>query len=41
MQRQVEAVLMELRAGEGGQDARELVRLQLGLYLRYAERSGL
>ncbi len=33
-------VLLEIRAGEGGADARLLVREQAKLYLRMCERSG-
>lgn len=33
--------IIEIRAAEGGADARDLVQVQLGIYARYAERSGL
>ena len=35
------AAVVELRAGSGGEDARMLVRDQLGVYCRYASRRGL
>lgn len=34
-------VLIEIRPGEGGEDARLLTRDQAALYLRYAEKHGL
>lgn len=34
-------VLIELRAAEGGDHAKRLVKDQLGIYIAYAERSGL
>lgn len=34
-------VLIEIRPGEGGEDARLLVAEQAGIYLRYAQRKGL
>lgn len=34
-------LLMEVRPGEGGDDAKLLVNEQAGIYLRYAERVGL
>jgi len=34
-------VLIEIRPGEGGEDARLLVREQSRMYLRYAEKNGL
>lgn len=34
-------VIVEIRAAEGGADAKELVREQLGIYGRYALRRGL
>lgn len=35
------AVLVEIRAGEGGEDARLIVQAQAEIYRRFAERSGL
>jgi protein subunit release factor A len=35
------AVIVEIRAAEGGQDARLLVEDQFDLYMRLAERRGL
>ena len=37
----VESVIMEIRAAEGGADARQLVLTQLGIYAAFAHRSGL
>ncbi|MCZ2112820.1 MAG: PCRF domain-containing protein [Anaerolineae bacterium] len=34
-------VLIEVRPGEGGEDAKLLVREQSRMYLRYAEKNGL
>lgn len=34
-------LLMEIRPGEGGADAKLLVKDQAAMYLRYAERHGL
>lgn len=34
-------VLIEIRPGEGGEDARLLTRTQAGIYTRYAEKHGL
>lgn len=34
-------VLIEVRPGEGGEDARLLVREQSAMYLRFAEKAGL
>lgn len=34
-------VLIEIRPGEGGDDAKLLVQDQAKIYLRYAERNGL
>lgn len=34
-------ILMEIRPGEGGADARLLVRDQAAIYLQYASRHGL
>lgn len=34
-------ILLEIRPGEGGADARLLVETQSGLYLRFAEKHGL
>lgn len=34
-------VLIEIRPGEGGQDARLLVRDQAAIYIRFAETHGL
>lgn len=36
-----ETILIELEAGEGGDDAKLLVRDQLSVYLKAAGRSGL
>jgi len=33
-------VMIEIRPGEGGEDARTLVREQAKLYIRMAERAG-
>lgn len=33
-------IVMEIRPGEGGEDARLLVGEQAGIYLRYCERHG-
>jgi protein subunit release factor B len=37
----MEAVLVEIRAAEGGADAKELVHTQVGIYARLGARSGL
>lgn len=37
----MEALIVEIRAGEGGTDAKLLVEKQLSIYLRYAKRLGL
>jgi protein subunit release factor A len=34
-------LLIEIRPGEGGQDAKLLVTTQAAVYLRYAEKQGL
>lgn len=34
-------VLIEIRPGEGGEDAKLLTREQSRIYLRYAEKTGL
>ena len=34
----MEAVIVEIRAGEGGDDAKLLVRGQFGVYCKYARR---
>lgn len=34
-------VMIEIRPGEGGNDAKLLVQEQAGIYLRYAEKNGL
>lgn len=34
-------IIMEIRPGEGGEDAKLLVRDQAKIYLRYAERNKL
>lgn len=34
-------IVMEIRPGEGGEDARLLVGVQAGIYLRYCERRGI
>ncbi len=34
-------MLIEIHAAEGGEDARNLVREQLGIYVRLASRHGL
>lgn len=36
-----ESVIVEIRAAEGGADARMLVLTQLGVYLAHARRHGL
>lgn len=33
-------LLLEVRPGEGGEDARQLVNDQAGIYTRFAERMG-
>jgi protein subunit release factor A len=38
MGRQAETIIVELRAAEGGAHARELLREQLGIYLKFARR---
>ena len=35
------SVVVEIRAAEGGEDARRLVQTQLGIYCRRASRRGL
>lgn len=35
------SVIVEIRAGEGGKDAKLLVRDLLGIYVKYARRVGL
>lgn len=37
----MEEIIVEIRAAEGGADAKELVREQLGMYLRRIARRGL
>jgi protein subunit release factor A len=37
----VERVIIEIRAAEGGADARDLVREQAGIYARYAKHQSL
>ena len=37
----MEAVIIEVRAGEGGADAKLLVNEQVALYVRHAGRRGL
>lgn len=37
----MEAVIVEIRAAEGGDDAKQLVELQFSIYARRAARSGL
>jgi len=37
----MEAVILEIRAAEGGDDAKLLVEDQMDIYLRYAGRRGL
>lgn len=37
----MEEIIVEIRAAEGGADAKELVREQLGMYLRRIGRRGL
>lgn len=37
----METVIVEIRAGEGGADAKDLVREQFGVYCRLMERRGL
>lgn len=37
----MESVLVEIRAAEGGDDAKLLVKDQLGIYLKFAQRRGL
>lgn len=34
-------ILVEIRAAEGGDDAKDLVREQAGLYHRYCKKEGL
>lgn len=34
-------IVIEIRAAEGGDDAKQLVHDQAAIYLRYAERRGL
>lgn len=36
-----ESVFVEIRSGEGGDDAKDLVRLQTEVYRRYASAHGL
>ena len=40
-ERQMETVIVEVRAGEGGDDAKALVVEQFGVYARMMERRGL
>jgi protein subunit release factor B len=35
------SVICEIRAAEGGMDAKDLVRIQLGVYLKFCTRRGL
>ena len=37
----MESVIVEIRAGEGGDDAKALVHEQFGVYVRLIERRGL
>lgn len=37
----METVMVEIRAAEGGADAKDLVNEQLGLYTRYCKKEGL
>jgi protein subunit release factor A len=37
----MDTVIIEIRAAEGGNDAKDLVREQLSIYARYCDRSGL
>jgi protein subunit release factor A len=37
----METIIVEVRAAEGGADAKMLVRDQLAIYARYCTRSGL
>jgi protein subunit release factor A len=37
----MESVIVEVRAGEGGMDAKALVQEQFGIYVRLMERRGL
>jgi len=37
----MDSVIIEIRAGEGGDDAKLLVREQFGVYLRLMDRRGL
>lgn len=37
----METVIVEIRAGEGGADAKDLVREQFAVYARVCERRGL
>ena len=37
----METVMVEIRAAEGGADAKDLVREQVGLYTRYCRREHL
>lgn len=37
----METVMVEIRAAEGGADAKDLVHEQVGLYGRYCKREGL
>lgn len=32
------AIIVEIRSGEGGDDAKDLVLLHMGLYLKFAQR---
>ena len=36
-----EAVIVEIRAGEGGNDAKLLVNKLAGIYIKYGDRRGL
>lgn len=37
----MDSIIIEVRAAEGGEDAKGLVREQLGIYLRLATKRGL
>lgn len=37
----MERVMVEIRAAEGGDDAKDLVHEQTGLYARYCKKEGL
>lgn len=36
-----DSVIVEIRSGEGGNDAKDLVDLQVGIYGKYSTRKGL